>query len=523
MSHTRDGYAALQHVNVVTGRSLVAPLIHVGTNYTPDSTFLRGQRREVSTCAAATSASTAAAAVRAVRWDGWPPRSSPVKRAFPTADLPGSRVFIAHDAGRDDDELPGGSENVVVARLLPTAMGWLCTRGGCGMAFADLAVLEAHAKSHTEPSQRKRKTSASSSSSHSALQPRKKPKNSTPNEFVCTFDTDCVFTTDDEQHLRSHIHEHVSEQDVTSGSVQSRRVEEHLRSWAHAGEHPFVCPREGCWFRARTAQGLEQHVIRSNHTNRRKNEDACLPPHRKQARVEVQAHSQVQVQVQVQEPVSKAAACRCPWAGCNFSTALKRNLKAHTRSHTGERPFHCVWNGCSYSSSRAGDLKQHARTHTGEKPFVCGWEGCDYTAAQASNLKRHSLVHTGERPFPCTWDGCEYRSTTASNLKHHARTHTRERPFGCTWDGCEYRAARAGDLKKHLRKHTTRVHTAEKSFGCYWEGCTYTALEPQELWGHITKDHATTSSTPMDSSASSGFLHRPHGQPFTSTSVPTYV
>jgi hypothetical protein len=57
----------------------------------------------------------------------------------------------AHD--HNADLVADGSENVIVARQLPTTMGWLCTRGGCGMAFAELARLQAHAESHTPPTE----------------------------------------------------------------------------------------------------------------------------------------------------------------------------------------------------------------------------------------------------------------------------------------------------------------------------------------------------------------------------------
>jgi hypothetical protein len=363
-----------------------------------------------------------------------------------------SRHHAERHARAHDHNDAGGSENMIVARQLPTTMGWLCTRDGCGMAFAELTRLQTHAESHTPrratTAGSKRKQSVFGSSSN-VLQLRKKLKHDTSNQFVCTFEKGCRFITDDEHLLREHIRSHMGEHDSAGGAEEL----EPSPSWGLAAPPAgsFVCPHGGCSFRARKIIDFQAHLIQSKHDIRSMT-GGDSPPWPPPA------------------PTVLSKACKCPWEGCTFSTALKRNLKAHTRSHTGERPFHCVWGGCSYTSARAGDLKQHARIHTGEKPFVCTWAGCDYTAAQASNLKRHSLVHTGERPYPCTWDGCRYRSTTASNLKHHARTHTRERPFGCTWDGCEYRAARAGDLKKHLHKHlergpTAHARTGEMAFG----------------------------------------------------------
>jgi uncharacterized Zn-finger protein len=239
-----------------------------------------------------------------------------------------------------------------------------------------------------------------------------------PIEPVCTIATG-TFAPDAEQGFKSS---HAMQEPVEFDETHE----------VACGLERFRSPR---MFRASTAWDLEKHATQSGGDTIHK------------------ARGGVPLRNQLQPPTQRAVSS-ASWVRCEFSTAAQKNMKAHTRSHTGERPFHCKRVGCPFKSARAGDLKAHTRIHTGEKPFACKWEGCSYACAQGSNLKRHKRVHTGERPYPCAWDSCRYRATTASNLKQHVRMHTHERPFKCTWGGCEYSASRSGELKKHcFRKH----------------------------------------------------------------------
>jgi len=149
------------------------------------------------------------------------------------------------------------------------------------------------------------------------------------------------------------------------------------------------------------------------------------------------------------------------WDDCGYNAATAGDLKKHTRTHTGEKPFACHWEGCSYSTSQAGHLKRHTRTHTGKKLFACHWEGCGYSASDDSNLKDHTRTHTGEKPFACQWEDCGYSTSQATNLKRHTRTHTGEKPFACQWEECGYSASRASSLKAHRRTHTGDPHGRE--------------------------------------------------------------
>jgi hypothetical protein len=392
-------------------------------------------------------------------WGEWPNRGFLDRLACPNAglshpqghnDVPVKATIDDHfDLAGSDVDGPAAqveacdSENEVVARLLPAAMGWVCTRDGCGAAVADLLALQTHTKTrwHTASGHKRKRLSIFGLSpiilTPAAAQLRKNPKSKSlsaeeqgPIEPMRTIATG-KFAPDTEQGLQySHTRKEPVEFD---------------------GTHEFPCRFEQFqsprMIRASTVWDLEKHAIQSWG-------DTIHKP-----------KGSIPFRMQLQPP-SKRAASSASWVSCEFSTvsATQKNMKAHTpsRPHTGERLFHCKRVGCPFKSSRSGDLREHTRIHTGEKPFACTWEGCSYACAQSSNLKRHKRVHTGERPYHCAWDSCGYRATTASNLKQHVRTHTHERPFGCTWGGCEYSASRRGELKKHwFRKHKEGVHAGE--------------------------------------------------------------
>ncbi|KAL7274270.1 hypothetical protein RUND412_002833 [Rhizina undulata] len=53
---------------------------------------------------------------------------------------------------------------------------------------------------------------------------------------------------------------------------------------------------------------------------------------------------------------------------------------------------------------------------------------CDNLFARPSQLKSHSYSHTGERPFPCTVKGCKDKFTTKSNLTRHMKSRVHRNP-----------------------------------------------------------------------------------------------
>ena len=71
--------------------------------------------------------------------------------------------------------------------------------------------------------------------------------------------------------------------------------------------------------------------------------------------------------------------------------------KRHEMTHAREEKKHLVALHCDKSFLFACSLKAHERTHTGEKTFRC--EKCYRSFKQSANLKTHERTHTGEKPF----------------------------------------------------------------------------------------------------------------------------
>ncbi|XP_044538877.1 Krueppel-like factor 5 [Gracilinanus agilis] len=91
------------------------------------------------------------------------------------------------------------------------------------------------------------------------------------------------------------------------------------------------------------------------------------------------------------QEIEKRRIHRCDYPGCTKLYTKTSHLKAHKRTHTGEKPYKCTWEGCNWCFARSDELSRHYRKHTGAKPFKC--VACGRCFSRSDHLTFHLKKH----------------------------------------------------------------------------------------------------------------------------------
>ena len=148
---------------------------------------------------------------------------------------------------------------------------------------------------------------------------------------------------------------------------------------------------------------------------------------------------------------------KCPYTTCTKAYSIETRLKAHLKTHVGNKSFIC--SVCGKGFVEKGNLKTHVRFHSALRPYKCSL--CDKSYKTKGHLKDHiDIQHYDIKKYHCDICGsCFGRSST---LKAHIRTHMGVKNIKCLIEGCDKYFSEKGNMLIHYKRHLMKVHKEEK-------------------------------------------------------------
>ncbi|XP_053679050.1 myoneurin-like [Anopheles nili] len=133
---------------------------------------------------------------------------------------------------------------------------------------------------------------------------------------------------------------------------------------------------------------------------------------------------------------------RCQFCSARFKAAI--NLKLHTNTHTGEKPYLCTV--CSKSFAHPSNLSVHMKLHSNQ--IGAASDGGPVERRKQNASSSHAL----EKKYQCPY--CRSLFALAFQLKIHINTHTGQKPYVCK--NCGKGFAQPSNLQVHSKKHCRR-------------------------------------------------------------------